>query len=103
MGGICMSSKEKEKMKVAINLSETQTLYIHSVELEALPDVVILNFIQKLPSKNDEVNARLVGRYAITWQHFIHLVRLFNRVVEKEKDNVVEFFNKSLKNLIENQ
>lgn len=91
----------KQNIRVAVNTEAINTLFSDTVQVEATPDHVILNFIQFLPGRSkDQTDAKVVSRVVLTWPHFARLTQLLPNILEQNKKLAYDSF---LRNVLQEE
>lgn len=95
-----MSEGKAIELRVSHSIEELETLFIDLVQVEANPEAVFLTLIQKLPGENQEddtqPNAKIIGRFAVSWPHFARLADLFQRIISERYIEVKDHLAKTL-------
>lgn len=82
--------KHKRVLTITANMN-MNTLFVDMIQVQSNPENIVLNLLQFLPDdlegSPDNPQAKLVGRFALTWPHFARLVGVLVNCYEQQKDS----------------
>lgn len=88
-----MSEGDNKTLNIVSDVESLRAEFSDIIQVEANQERVILSFLQSLPDQ-EQKNAQVIKRIAISWPHFARLAQLCNNVLEENHDQVINHLNK---------
>jgi len=95
------TTETKPKKHLIATEPDTKIIFADTVEANCDTERIILSFIQKMPfSLTDDdkgsFDGRVISQVAITWPHLVRIKNLFVKLIESNRDSVLEAVKGSL-------
>lgn len=90
-----MDEPKTVEFRLNVDVNNFETLYSEVIQIEANPDRIILNFLQRLPGDAPEQpNAKIVSRIVLTWPHFGRLLPALQSIFDGNREQAkVQFLH----------